>query len=341
MDALRRWAFAATLAVSMTVPAAWAEAQQVVWKAALIGPPRAVTAPLEWFAREVAARTGGQVKIELVYGEALAKATEMPEGVKAGAFEVAMIYTTYYPAKFPLYNVLDLPMFPLQDVSAQARVQFALGEHPTIVEEMKRWNVRFLLPTVAPLYQVMGNRRIVKAEDFKGVRMRVSGEMARVLEEYGVVKTLVSVSEVYSALERGLIDAVALPVFSLGAFKIHEISKYFIDGISLGTPPGFYGVSEAAWARLAPEHQKLMIELREGAIQQFAKAFAAAEQKYIPEFRQKGVETIQFPAAEHAKLAARAEKYWRAWVEDKERRGLKGRSVFEFVQARMGEHAKR
>ncbi|MBI2159787.1 MAG: C4-dicarboxylate ABC transporter substrate-binding protein, partial [Candidatus Rokubacteria bacterium] len=63
----------ATLACTLLLTAAVTEAQQVTWKAALFGPPRAVTMPLDWFAKEVAAKTGGQVKIELVYGEALAK----------------------------------------------------------------------------------------------------------------------------------------------------------------------------------------------------------------------------------------------------------------------------
>ena len=54
------------VACTLLLPAAAAEAQQASWKAALFGPPRAVTQPLDWFAKEVAAKTGGQVQIELV-----------------------------------------------------------------------------------------------------------------------------------------------------------------------------------------------------------------------------------------------------------------------------------
>ncbi len=319
-----------------------AEAQQAAWKAALFGPPRAVTAPLDWFAKEVAAKTGGQIKIELVYGEALAKATEMPDGIRGGAFEMAQLCASYYPGKFPLWTVLDLPMFTPDDITAQSLVQLALGDHPPIAEEFKRWNVKLLVPLPLPQYQIMGKRRITKVEDFKGVRVRVSGEMAKVLEEHGAVKSLVPAPEVFPSLERGVVDAATFPAtYAFVSYRLHEISKYFIDKISLGTQPCFYGVSLTAWNKLSPQHQKLMLDLREGAIEQFVQAYKGADDKNYDEFKKKGVEIINFPTSERAKLLGGAEKYWRAWVEDMQKRGLKGKEVFEFAQAKIKESTKK
>jgi hypothetical protein len=84
-----------------------------------------------------------------------------------------------------------------------------------------------------------------------------------------------------------------------------------------------------------------MLELREGAIQQYVQVYGAADEKNYGEFRQRGIEIINFPTAERAKLAANAQKYWQAWVEDKQKKGLKGKEVFEFVQAKMKEYEKR
>src|SRR3989337_1486286 len=193
----------AVMVVGAALGAVGAEAQQTVtWKAALFGPPRALTKPMDWWAHEVATRTNGQVKIELIYGEALAKATEIPEGLRAGAFEMGLFCAAYYPGKFPLYTVLDLPMLTPDDVRVQARAEIALGEHPALVAEMKRWNAKLLLPAPLPQYQIMGQKKITRAEDFKGLRIRVSGEMARVLEDFGAVKSLVPAPEVYPSLDR-------------------------------------------------------------------------------------------------------------------------------------------
>lgn len=332
----------AILACTLLLAAAVAEAQQASWKAALFGPPRAVTMPLDWFARQVSAKTGGQVKIELVYGEALAKATEMPDGLRAGAFEIGFLCASYYPGKFPLWTVLDLPMFTPDDITVQGRLQMAVAEHPAVLDEFKRWNVKLLVPVPLPQYQIMGKRRIARVEDFKGVRIRVSGLMAQVLEEYGAVKSLVPAPEVFPSLERGVVDAVTFPsTYTFVSYRIHEISKYFIDKISLGTQPCFYGASQSAWNKLSPQQQKVMLELREGTLAEFVKAYRTADEKNYVDFKTRGLEIINFPPAERAKLAANAEKFWKAWVEDMQKKGLRGKEVFEFTQATMKELGKK
>jgi TRAP-type C4-dicarboxylate transport system substrate-binding protein len=329
---------AASFSVTATTPTL---AQQTTWKVAVFGPPRAVTAPIEHLAREVAAKTGGQVKIEPVYGEALSKATEIIDGIKAGAFEVGLLCASYYPGKLPLFTVLDLAMLTPDDLMAQARVQMAVSEHPAVANEFKRWGIRMLIPGPLPQYQMMGQRRITKVEDLKGVRVRVSGEMARVLEDYGAVKSLVPAPETYTSLERGVVDMVTFPAtYAFASYRLHEISKYFIDKISLGSQPCFWGASEAAWGKLTPAQQKLMLDLREPAVQAGLEAYRAADEKNYTEWKSRGVEIINFPPAERAKLAANASKHWTDWAADKEKRGLPGKALLEFVQTKIKEYAK-
>ena len=52
------------------------------------------------------------------------------------------------------------------------------------------------------------------------------------------------------------------------------------------------------------------------------------------------VEIINFPPAERAKLAANASKHWTDWAADKEKRGLPGKALLEFVQTKIKEYAK-
>ena len=335
MKRTRRGVVVVMATLWLLAPAAAAFAE-TVWKVALFGPPRAVTKPLEWYAQEALKRTNGQLKIELVYGEALAKAKEMPEGLKAGAFEMAFLCASYYPGKFPLLTVLDLPMLTPDDIDAQSRLSLAMAEQPAVVDELKRWNTMLFLPIPLPQYQVMGKKRITQATDFKGVRVRVSGEMAKVLEDYGAVKSLVPAPETFTALERGVIDSVTMAsTYMFASYRIYEVSKYFTDKISLGTQPCFYGLSLTAWDKLPPATKKTLLELREGLTQRYVEAYAAADEKNYAEFRKRGIEIINFPASERAKLLAGAARHWKAWVADADKRGLKGTEVFEFVRTRL------
>jgi TRAP-type C4-dicarboxylate transport system substrate-binding protein len=307
-------------------------AQPLNWKAGLFGPPRSPTEPLEWWAHELAARSGGQVKVELVYGEALAKATEIPDAVRAGAFELGMYCPSYYPGKFPLFSVLDLPFLAGDDTTVVARAQLALAQQPGVAAELERWNTVLLMPLPLPQYQIMSQKPVARAEDFKGLRVRASGEMARVLEDYGAVKSLVPAPEVYTSLERGVIDAVTFPAtYAFYSYRIHEVAKYFIDKVSLGVQPCFFGVNSAAWRGLSDAQRKLMLELREAAIPRFAAAYANDDAKYNEVFRQKGIRKIDFPAAERAKLVANAQRHWREWADGMEARGLPGKAVLELA----------
>lgn len=94
-------------------------------------------------------------------------------------------------------------------------------------------------------------------------------------------------------------------------------------------------------AKTGGQVKKLMLDLREPALAEFAKAYRAADQKNCAEFKAKGIEIIDFPAAERAKLVASADKYWKAWAEDMQKRGLKGREILEFAQAKLKEYAKK
>lgn len=315
-----------------------APAEQIRWRHAMFGPPREVTRGVEWFAKEVEARSNGRMTIELGYGEVLAKSTEIPEGLKAGAYELGWFCGSYYPGKIPLFSLLDSAFFAPEDPALQGRLEMLLFEHPAIQEEMKKWNGKPLLPTPLESYQMMGKKRIAKVDDLKGVRIRVSGEMAKPLEEFGAVKALVPAPEVYTSLDKGILDMITFPgTYAFVSYKVNEISKYFVDKISLGAQPCLQVVNLDAWNRLSADLQKLLLELAPQTIDVTVAAYTAANEKNYPLFRQQGIEIIEFPAAERAKLVAVAEKHWKAWVEDKEKKNLPGQQVFDFTVAKIKE----
>ena len=50
---------------------------------------------------------------------------------------------------------------------------------------------------------------------------------------------------------------------------------------------------------------------------------------------------MPFSVADRARLVAKAVKVWQAWVEEREKQGLKGREVFEFTQTKIREFTRR
>jgi len=96
----------------------------------------------------------------------------------------------------------------------------------------------------------------------------------------------------------------------------------------------FQGVSVAAWNKL-PENLKSKVgEARRIAGEAMIKAYKAADDKWLPIFKQK-LEVVPFPAAERAKLAAGANGIWEDWVKEQEADGRPGREILNFIKAEV------
>lgn len=333
---VRSVAAAVLVAIGISAPAS---AQTVVWNHNVFGPPRAVTVGIESVAEFLKKESKGALEIKIVYGGALGPEKQIPEGVKSGGYEGGQMCSGYYPNKFPLLSVMELPFLVPARISDLAKVYHAVLNHPLIVKEMaERWNVKYLAPVLLPPYEFMGNKRIASVNDMQGVKMRISGLNAKALQVFGAVPTMVTAPEGYTALDRGTIDTFGFPYsYAFGSYKLYEVSKYVTNGISMSGFMCFQGVSLAAWNKLPGDLKAKLPQAQEAAIAALIKAYEKADEKWIPIFKDK-LEVTQFPAAERAKLATGADKIWEAWVKEQESAGRPGREMLNFVKAQVAKY---
>jgi TRAP-type C4-dicarboxylate transport system substrate-binding protein len=336
---MKRLSIGLAAATAATLSATPTTAQQMVWNHNVFGPPREVTVAIETVRDYFKKASNGKVEIKIAYGSALGPEKQIPEAIKSGGYEGGMMCAGYYPNKFPLLSVMELPFISPSDPKINAKVYKAVINHPLIVKEMAdRWGVRYLAPIVLPPYEFMGNKRIASVADMKGVKMRISGLNAKALAKHGAVPTMVTAPEAYTAIERGTIDSMGFPyAYTFGAYKIYEVSKYVTEGLAMGGFMCFQGVSIKAWDKLPKDLQAKLPEASDLAIQNLLKAYEKADDKWIPIFKQK-LEVTKFPASERAKLAAGASEIWEAWAKEQEAAGRPGREMLNFVKAEVAKH---
>jgi TRAP-type C4-dicarboxylate transport system substrate-binding protein len=330
----------ATIAPSLCMGPAFA--QKIVFNHNVFGPPRAVTAGIETVRDILQKASNGTFELKIAYGSALGPEKQTPESIKSGGYEGGMMCSGYYPAKFPLLSVMELPFISPSDPHVNVKVYNAVIHHPLIVKEMAdRWGIRYLAPIVLPPYEFMGNKKITSVADMKGVKMRISGLNAKALQKFGAVPTMVTAPEGYTALERGTIDSFGFPYsYTFGAYKLYEVSKYVTNGIAMGGFMCFQGVSIKAWNKLPKAVQDKLPEADAAAEQALFKAYEKADAKWIPIFKEK-LEIDPFPASERAKLAAGASAIWEDWVKQQEAAGRPGREMLEFVKAQTAKYSKK
>jgi TRAP-type C4-dicarboxylate transport system substrate-binding protein len=316
-------------------------ADKVVWNINIFGPPRAITKGVEAMASELNKAGGPGFEIKLHYGAALGPQKQTPESIKTGGYEGGQMCAGYYPNKFPLLSVMELPFLLPSNIEARGAVERAVLAHPDIVKEMaSRWNVKYFAPVILPAYEFMGNKKIEKAEDLKGVKVRISGLNAKALQVFGGVPTMVTAPEGYTALERGTIDSFGFPYsYAFGAYKMYEVSKYSTEGVAMSGFMCWIGVSTRAWDKMPAKLKAMVPGLQAKATQALFAAFIAADKKWIPIFKQR-LEVSQFPASERAKLAAGAGKLWAEWAAGQEAKGRPGKKILEFVKAEVAKATK-
>jgi TRAP-type C4-dicarboxylate transport system substrate-binding protein len=323
-------AFAATTAAS---------AETTIWNMNIFGPPRAVTAGVEVMAELFKKESNATFEMKIAYGAALGPERQAPESIKSGGYEGALMCAGYYPNKFPLLSVMELPFLTPRDIGEGAKLYDAVLNHPLIVKEMaERWNIKYFGPTFLPAYEFMGNKRIASVNDMKGVKMRIAGLQAKALHAFGAVPTMVTAPEGYEALQRGTIDSFGLPyTYTFGAYKLHEVSKYATEGMAMNGLLCFEGVSLTAWNKLPDGLKAKLPEAQDLARTALLKAYKADDEKWIPIFKQK-LEVVPFPTEERAKLIAGANDIWEAWVKEQEAAGRSGREILNFVKAEVAKY---
>ncbi|MDP2334136.1 MAG: TRAP transporter substrate-binding protein DctP [Reyranella sp.] len=310
--------------------------QTITWNFNIFGPKRAVTAGIEAMADFYKKESGGKFEIKIHYGAALGPERQAPEAIKSGGYEGAQLCAGYYPNKFPLTTVMELPFLPPRDLAQNAVVNHAVLQHPAIVKEMAdRWNIKYLSPTFLPAFEFMGNKRIASVADMKGVKMRITGLNAKALQAFGAVPTMVTAPESYQALERGTIDSFGFPYsYTFGAYKLYEVSKFVTEGMAMSGFLCWQGVSLTAWNKLPDDLKAKLPQAQEAASKALMDIYKKEDDKWIPLFKEK-LEVTQFPEVERSKLVEASGPIWKEWAKEQDGAGRPGTEILEFVQAEV------
>jgi TRAP-type C4-dicarboxylate transport system substrate-binding protein len=344
MNILQKRLLASATAIGMVavgLGAASDASAKTIWNFSIWGGKRAVTAGIESIKPSLEAAGGGDFELKIHYADALGPRKQNPQNVKAGAFEAGQMCVGYYPNKFPLLSVMELPFLAPRDLHERAAVEAdVLAQADIVAETKKRWNAKYFGPSFLPAYEFMGNKRIRTVEDMKGVKMRISGLNAQALQVFGAVPTMVTAPEGYTALQRGTIDSFGFPYsYAFGAYKLYEVSKYVTEGLGMSGFMCFQTVNLDAWNATPQKVRDALPAAQKVASAAMIKAYEVADKKWRPIFRDKLTVDVVDPSV-RAKLAAGAGKIWDEWVKNQEAKGRPGQKVLDFVKASVAKHTK-
>ena len=171
--------------------------------------------------------TNGRVKVELYANSTLYKDKEELEALQLGAVQMlAPSLAKFGPLGVKEFEVFDLPyIFPGKDVL------YRVTEGPIGKELFKKLESKGIVGLAYwdNGFKVMSaNKPLRKPEDFKGLKMRI--QSSKVLDaqmrQFGANPQVMAFSEVYQALQTGVVDGTENPPSNLYTQKMHEVQKH-------------------------------------------------------------------------------------------------------------------
>ena len=257
----------------------------------------------EW-AKEVNANGKGVLQINFIGGPKAIPTFEVGNAVRTGVVDIAMSTGAYYTNVMPEADFLKLTEMPIAE-------QRRNGVYEAI---NKVWNQKGNMQYLGRMvenqpFHLYTNKKIDKP-DLTGQKIRITPVYREFFQALNASVVTTPPGEVFTALERGVVDGYGWPIGGIFDLNWHEKTKYRVD-------PGFYD-AEVSLIMNLPAYRKLS-DAQRGFLEKQVLALEAKNDfwvKYaadeIARQQKAGIEVIKFDDA--TAKAYRAKAYEVAWA---------------------------
>jgi TRAP-type C4-dicarboxylate transport system substrate-binding protein len=214
------------------------------------------------FAEEVEKRTKGQLKFEIYPSSSLVKANSQIPSLRKGTLDMSLVPISYGGGEIPEAN---LGLMPTLVTSYEQGLRW---KDAPVGKELSRILAEKNIVILTWVWQGGGiastKGKVVSPDDVKGMKFRGgSKEMDLMLKTAGAAVTGMPSSEIFSAMQSGVLDATLTSSTSLISFRLFEFTK----NVTTARNRTFWFMLEPlliarnVFEKLTPEQQKIVAEV--------------------------------------------------------------------------------
>ncbi|MEH0070712.1 TRAP transporter substrate-binding protein [Pannonibacter sp. Pt2-lr] len=261
----------------------------------------------------VAEKSGGQVKIELMPVGSVVEYNETLDAVAAGILDGQICDSSYWAGKDPAFGLIANPVGAWSDPAQMIDFVENGGGKEIMQELLGSYGLHFIGVSTPGLEAFVSRVPLDSVDDLKGVKVRSpEGPIANVFAAAGAAPVNLPSSEVFTAIDKGVVDAADYSVFSVN--QAQGLNKVALHPVY----PGFHSLplvevsmNKAKWDAL-PDDIKALLETTVKEFQQTQiNGLKAADLKALEEARADGSITIHnWPDEERAKFRKIAMAEW-------------------------------
>src|SRR5262249_2354915 len=231
----------------------------------------------------------GMIRINYIGGPKAMPPFEIGNALKSGVVDIANVTGAFYTNVMPEADAWKLQQVSMADLRKNGGLDYMAGIYA------QKMNAIYLAKMVGnnPFHLYLNKK--ITSPDLTGLKLRITPVYRDFFQALGATVVQTAPGEVYTALERGVVDGYGWPITGIFDLGWQEKTKYRVD-------PGFYSselsllVNKATWDKLTADQKAILLKAgaqgEEEAIGEFVKLNAEETERQA----KAGIEPITFDA---------------------------------------------
>jgi TRAP-type C4-dicarboxylate transport system substrate-binding protein len=275
----------------------------------------------EKFIEKVNAEGKGIIQISYVGGPKAMPPFEVGNALKGGVVDIANVTGAFYTNLMPEADAWKLTERPMAEIRKNGGYDYMAKLY------QQKLNAILLARHIEnnPFHVYL--TKPISKPDFTGLKLRITPVYRDFFQALGATVVQTAPGEVYTALERGVVDGYGWPITGIFDLGWHEKTKYRVD-------PGFYSaevsilINKASWDKLSAAQKKVIADAA-GWIESQAPQTVKENESDIARQKAAGIQVIEFKGAEGAAYLNKAyEAGWAGIIKQSPEHGPKLREFF-------------
>lgn len=250
--------------------------------------------------KEANAKYPGELKMDYKGGGEVISTQEQVEAVRTGVIDMVFTASSYYTSIMPEIDTMSLTqMRPWEERAA------GVDKYLEKLHNQKA-NAHMLGRVgTGSLFHLFLSKPIETVADLKGMKIRCSPTTVPFMKSVGATPIAMPPPDIYTAMERGVVDGYILPPATIRDFGLVKPSKFMVF-------PGFYEPCQFvlmnldAWKKLPKHLQEMLDKGAEEMAHYEIKNISDQFDRELVEFKKEGMTFIKLPKPEAEKFSKAA-----------------------------------
>ncbi|MGQ9674368.1 MAG: TRAP transporter substrate-binding protein [Chloroflexota bacterium] len=270
------------------------------------------------FAENVAKRTNGKFTMKVTVGDELGvQRAQLPQVLSKGVIQLSFI-SQGQTGTFPHEAIFALP-FLIGSKKGVLEDGLAIDAATRQItdREFEKMGFKTLFFFVMTPVQLISNKPIDDVSNLKGLKVRTWDDTtSNIVKNLGGVPVVLPVAEVYTAMQRGVVDAVLTGAPAMVSTTVYEHGKYLYM-LNLAPACQHVPYNIQAFNALPAEYQQVLLEEGKVAEKLYQERQPNVEKEAIDLMKSKGVQVFEPSKEQMAKAREKVLPIWDAWAAQK------------------------